>query len=334
MEKEWKTIHEKSHLVHPTEVDPQFPRNRQPVYCDSSTLNHAAIEAARTETITLVVSATDQPTLIRQQYGTVGVSLALLAALVVHCGQTGQQKMVFERRQSSPERSGNYIITQQLIHGSPLGKSAISSVPSRAGPPNISFSTDRLHEMVMLVASDNDQRSMMKVLILGGELKFGLPKPFDQLGLPSTSTPKSQLGQTLEQSSHNMDESMKDDLITILTKIRDEYKELSENRTKLLEKLGVAHHQLSEDAQKDLLETVQSQMHVFFKCPRYDTQRENLEVIVGKEITPENLGDMMLSSEAAWEATSTFVKEILKGLRHEEQERRKKESEGRSPGHP
>ncbi|CAG2058156.1 unnamed protein product, partial [Timema podura] len=56
--------------------------------------------------------------------------------------------------------------------------------------------------------------------------QFGLPKPFDQLGLPSTSTPKSQLGQTLGQSSHDMDESMKDDLITILTKIRDEYKEL------------------------------------------------------------------------------------------------------------
>nr|CAD7458895.1 unnamed protein product [Timema tahoe] len=106
-------------------------------------------------------------------------------------------------------------------------------------------------------ADDNLERHN---LVLSKGCQFGLPKPFDQLGLPSTSTPKSQLGQTLEQSSHNMDESMKDDLITILTKIRDEYKELSENRTKLLEKLGVAHHQLSEDAQKDLLETVQSQM--------------------------------------------------------------------------
>nr|CAD7579055.1 unnamed protein product [Timema californicum] len=73
---------------------------------------------------------------------------------------------------------------------------------------------------------------------------------------------------------------------------------------------------------------------MFFTCPRYDTQRGNLEVTVEGKITPNNLRDKMLLSEAAWEVISTFATEVLKGLRHEEQERRKKESEGRSLGHP
>nr|CAD7262625.1 unnamed protein product [Timema shepardi] len=162
-------------------------------------------------------------------------------------------------------------------------KSAISSV--RAEPPNISFSPDHLFARVGAQADSQSntaptpqENRMARSFRIHGyqDLEkttsvwsatihtdlhlFGMPKPFDHLDVPSTSTPKSQLGQTLGQSNLDMEESMKDELITILTKIRDEYKELSENRTRVLEKLGVLHHQLSKDAQKDLLEIVESQM--------------------------------------------------------------------------
>ncbi|XP_015118564.1 uncharacterized protein LOC107042167 [Diachasma alloeum] len=70
--------------------------------------------------------------------------------------------------------------------------------------------------------------------------------------------------------------------------------------------------------------------HVFFVCQRFNVPRSTLETALGVRIQPENLVEVMLSSEAAWEATSTFVAEVLKDLRKAERERnrdtRKKKS--------
>lgn len=67
--------------------------------------------------------------------------------------------------------------------------------------------------------------------------------------------------------------------------------------------------------------------HVFFMCPRFDTQRSDLEAATEQKITPETLVEMMLSSEIAWEATSVFATEVLTELRREEQERAKQKKQ-------
>ncbi|CAL1677347.1 unnamed protein product [Lasius platythorax] len=64
--------------------------------------------------------------------------------------------------------------------------------------------------------------------------------------------------------------------------------------------------------------------HVFFMCPRFSTPRSTWETALEGRILPENLVEAMLSSEAAWEATSSFAVEVLKDLRREERERKKK----------
>lgn len=66
---------------------------------------------------------------------------------------------------------------------------------------------------------------------------------------------------------------------------------------------------------------------MFFTCPRFDTQRSDLEAATEQKITPETLVEMMLSSEIAWEATSAFVTEVLTELRREEQERAKQKKQ-------
>ena len=55
--------------------------------------------------------------------------------------------------------------------------------------------------------------------------------------------------------------------------------------------------------------------HVFFKCPRFSQKREELEMALNKKIQPETIVEAMLSSEAAWNATSTIATEVLKKLR-------------------
>ena len=61
--------------------------------------------------------------------------------------------------------------------------------------------------------------------------------------------------------------------------------------------------------------------HVFFKCPRFSQKREELEMALNKKIQPETIVEAMLSSEAAWNATSTFATEVLKKLRSIERRR-------------
>ncbi|GBP92528.1 Retrovirus-related Pol polyprotein from type-1 retrotransposable element R1 4 [Eumeta japonica] len=61
--------------------------------------------------------------------------------------------------------------------------------------------------------------------------------------------------------------------------------------------------------------------HVFFVCPRFNFQRDELETILNQRIQPETLVEAMLSTKAAWNATSTFTTEVLTDLRSIERRR-------------
>lgn len=63
--------------------------------------------------------------------------------------------------------------------------------------------------------------------------------------------------------------------------------------------------------------------HVFFVCPRFTMLRNDLETILEQSITPETLVNAMLTSKAAWNATSAFATEVLQDLRSMERERAK-----------
>ncbi|GBP63021.1 hypothetical protein EVAR_43769_1 [Eumeta japonica] len=61
--------------------------------------------------------------------------------------------------------------------------------------------------------------------------------------------------------------------------------------------------------------------HVFFVRPRFNLQRDQLEIILNQRIQPETLVQAMLSTRAAWNATSTFATEVLTDLRSIERKR-------------
>lgn len=61
--------------------------------------------------------------------------------------------------------------------------------------------------------------------------------------------------------------------------------------------------------------------HVFFECPRFCQQRDEVEITIKKKIYPESIVEAMLSSEAAWNAISTFATEVLTDLRSIERKR-------------
>ncbi|GBP94096.1 hypothetical protein EVAR_69741_1 [Eumeta japonica] len=63
--------------------------------------------------------------------------------------------------------------------------------------------------------------------------------------------------------------------------------------------------------------------HVFFMCPRFNLQCDELEAILNQKIQPETLVKSMLSTKAAWNATSKFAIEVLTDLRSIERRRAK-----------
>lgn len=67
--------------------------------------------------------------------------------------------------------------------------------------------------------------------------------------------------------------------------------------------------------------------HVFFACPRFNSLRNDLERVHKQKIEPGTLLEGMLSSKAAWDATSTFATEVLKDLRSIERKRTNNGSE-------
>ncbi|GBP79827.1 Putative 115 kDa protein in type-1 retrotransposable element R1DM [Eumeta japonica] len=61
--------------------------------------------------------------------------------------------------------------------------------------------------------------------------------------------------------------------------------------------------------------------HLFFLCPRFNPQRDELVIILNQRIQPEILVEVMLSTKAARNATSTFSTEVLTNLRSIERRR-------------
>lgn len=62
--------------------------------------------------------------------------------------------------------------------------------------------------------------------------------------------------------------------------------------------------------------------HVFFQCPRFNEQRENLQRYFQHEISPENLINQMLTNEETWQAVCSFAADVIKSLRHTEKVRK------------
>ncbi|XP_057324216.1 uncharacterized protein LOC130666909 [Microplitis mediator] len=63
--------------------------------------------------------------------------------------------------------------------------------------------------------------------------------------------------------------------------------------------------------------------HTFFECPRFSATRSTVEKELNIRLTPENLVEQILSSEAAWKAISAFAAVVMKELRRRERERKK-----------
>lgn len=61
--------------------------------------------------------------------------------------------------------------------------------------------------------------------------------------------------------------------------------------------------------------------HTFFVCDAWHSRRSRMNVILGKEITPENMTEVMRTSEEAWTTIDCFVNEVL--CKKEEEKRRR-----------
>lgn len=61
--------------------------------------------------------------------------------------------------------------------------------------------------------------------------------------------------------------------------------------------------------------------HTFFVCDAWHTRRTRVNLILGREITPDNLTEMMLSSKDAWTTINDFINEVL--YKKEDEERRR-----------
>lgn len=66
--------------------------------------------------------------------------------------------------------------------------------------------------------------------------------------------------------------------------------------------------------------------HVFFKCPRFETERTEAFQAIRINIIPENIVVEMMKSESAWDAVSTLAKKVNESLRISERLRRSNQS--------
>lgn len=62
--------------------------------------------------------------------------------------------------------------------------------------------------------------------------------------------------------------------------------------------------------------------HTFFVCGAWHSRHTRMNSILGREITPENMTEVMRSSKDAWTIIDNFVNEVLR--KKEEEERRRK----------
>ena len=62
--------------------------------------------------------------------------------------------------------------------------------------------------------------------------------------------------------------------------------------------------------------------HVVFHCPRFISQRQQLEVCVGENLSPGNVIAVMVRSENNWDAIKTFIDSVSYSLRVAEKNRK------------
>lgn len=67
--------------------------------------------------------------------------------------------------------------------------------------------------------------------------------------------------------------------------------------------------------------TEETAEHVFFRCPRFQEEREEFLLVCGTAATVDNIVSLMLLSQEYWMAGQRLAAEILKKLRKEEKER-------------
>lgn len=63
--------------------------------------------------------------------------------------------------------------------------------------------------------------------------------------------------------------------------------------------------------------------HVFFRCPRFEEDRQELEEVIGAKTETETLVRLMLETGRNWTSASSFARKVMTELREEEQKRRK-----------
>lgn len=71
------------------------------------------------------------------------------------------------------------------------------------------------------------------------------------------------------------------------------------------------------------IDVVEDPKHVFFICPRFSSERADLERKVGSSVCPSNIVQIMLISLRNWEVVCDFVKLVLVELRRQEEIRRR-----------
>ncbi|CAB0041983.1 unnamed protein product [Trichogramma brassicae] len=66
--------------------------------------------------------------------------------------------------------------------------------------------------------------------------------------------------------------------------------------------------------------TIEDAEHVFFHCPRFSVQREELQHLLQEEIEPGNITRLMLEANENWLAVSSFAHSVVNRLRQEARE--------------
>jgi len=61
--------------------------------------------------------------------------------------------------------------------------------------------------------------------------------------------------------------------------------------------------------------------HTFFVCDAWHTRRTRMNMILGREITPDNMTEVMRSSKDAWTTIDDFINEVLQKKEEEERKR-------------
>lgn len=62
--------------------------------------------------------------------------------------------------------------------------------------------------------------------------------------------------------------------------------------------------------------------HVFFHCPRFTEEREELERVLHTQLSPDSIVGEMIANEANWGAVANFTAKVIKKLRMEERLRK------------